>query len=126
MRLFLMMLFLLFLNNCTTVEVTKEIIKAGTSAKNNVSKIINKEEADVVVFTGDLLGNSITNIKSILNEPQLAREDGNTYMIRYDSNNCHLFLFFNLNIINKIVEYFEFRNSQGIIIESKESIEECY
>ena len=39
MRLFLMMLFLLFLNNCTTVEVTKEIIKAGTSAKNNVSKI---------------------------------------------------------------------------------------
>ena len=160
MRLFLMMLFLLFLNNCTTVEVTKEIIKAGTSAKNNVSKIINKEgvvkEKDQEIFENEnlqkekeniileqeeqknivenlqksadinLLGNSIANIKSILNEPQLAREDGNTYMIRYDSNNCHLFLFFNLNIINKIVEYFEFRNSQGIIIESKESIEECY
>ena len=41
-------------------------------------------------------------IKKILGESKLAREDGNAYMLRYDSKSCRLFLFFNLQIINKI------------------------
>ena len=172
MRLFLLMLYFLFLESCTTVEVGKEIIKAGNSVKTTVSEIItNKEddskiikeknieaeaesqieadiEADIeaekeiitieqkeqknIVETQqkisqiNFLGNSLNEIKKILGETKLAREDGNTYLLRYDSKSCRLFLFFNLQIINKKVEYFELRDTNGILLKSRQSIEECY
>ena len=168
MRLFLLMLYFLFLESCTTVEVGKEIIKAGNSVKTTVSEIItNKEddskiieeknieaeteyqieaeiEAEKEIITIEqkeqknivetqqkaseinFLGNSINEIKEILGESKLAREDGNTYLLRYDSKSCRLFLFFNLQIINKKVEYFELRNTKGILLKSRQSIEECY
>ena len=44
MRLFLLMLFFLFLESCTTVEVTKEIIKASNSVKTTISEIITNEK----------------------------------------------------------------------------------
>ena len=168
MRLFLLMLYFLFLESCTTVEVGKEIIKAGNSVKTTVSKIItNKEddskiieeknieaetesqieaeiEAEKEIITIEqkkqknivetqqkisqinFLGNSLNEIKKILGETKLAREDGNTYLLRYDSKSCRLFLFFNLQIINKKVEYFELRDTKGILLKSRQSIEECY
>ena len=176
MRLFLLMLYFLFLESCTTVEVGKEIIKAGNSVKTTVSEIItNKEddskiieeknieaetesqieaeteskieteiEAEKEIITIEqkeqknivetqqkisqinFLGNSLNEIKKILGEAKLAREDGNTYMLRYDSKSCRLFLFFNLQVINKKVKYFEFRNTKGILLESRQSIKECY
>ena len=168
MRLFLLMLYFLFLESCTTVEVGKEIIKAGNSVKTTVSEIItNKEddskiikeknieaeaesqiEADIeaekeiitieqkeqknIVETQqkisqiNFLGNSLNEIKKILGEAKLAREDGNTYLLRYDSKSCRLFLFFNLQIINKKVEYFELRDTKGNLLKSRQSIEECY
>ena len=168
MRLFLLMLYFLFLESCTTVEVGKEIVKAGNSVKTTVSEIItNKEddskiikeknieaeaesqiEADIeaekeiitieqkeqknIVETQqkisqiNFLGNSLDEIKKILGETKLAREDGNTYLLRYDSKSCRLFLFFNLQIINKKVEYFELRDTRGILLKSRQSIEECY
>ena len=46
MRLFLLMLYFLFLESCTTVEVGKEIIKAGNSVKTTVSEIITNKEDD--------------------------------------------------------------------------------
>ena len=168
MRLFLLMLYFLFLESCTTVEVGKEIIKAGNSVKTTVSEIItNKEddskiieekniepetesqieteiEAEKEIITIEqkeqknivetqqkisqinFLGNSLNEIKKILGETKLAREDGNTYLFRYDSKSCRLFLFFNLQIINKKVEYFELRDPKGILLKSRQSIEECY
>jgi len=47
-------------------------------------------------------------------------------LLRYDSQNCRLFLFFNLRDINKQVKYFELRNVKGVLLESRQSIEECY
>ena len=164
MRLFLLMLYFLFLESCTTVEVGKEIIKAGNSVKTTVSEIItNKKddskiieeknieaetefqiEAEIEIITTEqkeqkniveiqrktteinFLGNSLNEIKKILGESKLAREDGNAYMLRYDSKSCRLFLFFNLQIINKKVEYFELRDTKGSLLKSRQSIEECY
>jgi len=162
------MLYFLFLESCTTVEVGNEIIKAGNSVKTTVSEIItNKEddskiieeknieaeieyqieaeiEAEKEIITIEqkeqknivktqqkisqinFLGNSLNEIKKILGEAKLAREDGNTYLLRYDSKSCRLFLFFNLQIINKKVEYFELRDTKGILLKSRQSIEECY
>ena len=172
MRLFLLMLYFLFLESCTTVETTKEIIKASNSVKTTVSEIISNKEDDSKINIGknnevkieeeveeeiegkieaekeiitteqkeqksiietqqkisqiNFLGNSLNKIKEILGEPKLAREDGNTFVLRYDSNSCRLFLFFNLQVANKQVEYFELRNTKGNLLESRQSIEECY
>ena len=160
MRLFLLMLYFLFLESCTTVEVGKEIIKAGNSVKTTVSEIITNKEDDSKIIEKknieaeikakkeivtieqkeqknivetqqkisqiNFLGNSLNEIKKILGEAKLAREDGNTYLLRYDSKSCRLFLFFNLQIINKKVEYFELRDTKGILLKSRQSIEECY
>ena len=160
MRLFLLMLYFLFLESCTTVEVGKEIIKAGNSVKTTVSEIITNKEDDSKIIEKknieaeikakkeivtieqkeqknivetqqkisqiNFLGNSLNEIKKILGETKLAREDGNTYLLRYDSKSCRLFLFFNLQIINKKVEYFELRDTKGILLKSRQSIEECY
>ena len=164
MRLFLLMLYFLFLESCSTVEVGKEIIKASNSVKTTVSEIItNKEDDSKIVEEKNIeteieaeieaekeiiiieqkeqknivktqqkisqinfLGNSLNEIKKILGETKLAREDGNTYLLRYDSKSCRLFLFFNLQIINKKVEYFELRDTKGILLKSRQSIEECY
>ena len=168
MRLFLLMLYFLFLESCTTVDAGKEIIKAGNSIKTTVSEIITNKEDDSKIIEGkniedeseskieaeieaeketitieqkeqknivetqqkisqiNFLGNSLNEIKKILGETKLAREDGNTYLLRYDSKSCRLFLFFNLQIINKKVEYFELRDTKGILLKSRQSIEECY
>ena len=172
MRLFLLMLYFLFLESCTTVEVGKEIIKAGNSVKTTVSEIITNKEDDSKIIEEknieaetesqiesqieseieaekeivtieqkeqknivktqqkisqiNFLGNSLNEIKKILGETKLAREDGNTYLLRYDSKSCRLFLFFNLQIINKKVEYFELRDTKGNLLKSRQSIEECY
>ena len=172
MRLFLLMLYFLFLESCTTIDTTKEIIKAGKSVKTTISEIIpNKEdeskiieeknieaeaesqieaeieteieaEKEIIIIEQkeqknivetqqkisqiNLLGNSLNEIKKILGETKLAREDGNTYLLRYDSKNCRLFLFFDLKIINKKVKYFELRDTKGFLLKSRQSIEECY
>ena len=50
MRLFLLILYFLFLESCTSVEVGKEIVKAGNSVKTTVSEIItNKEDVSQII-----------------------------------------------------------------------------
>ena len=46
MRLFLLMLFFLILESCTTVETTKEIIKASNSIKTTITEIVSNKEDD--------------------------------------------------------------------------------
>ena len=161
MRLFYYIFILLLLQNCTTVEVTKEIIKAGNSVKTSISdavkkqeenietedleknevKIIEKEKKTITIeqkkeeniietqqkiVQKSFFGNSLGKIKKILGEPELYREDGNAFMLRYDSASCRLFLFFNPDDLNKKVEYFELRDVSGKLIDSKETIEMCF
>ena len=74
----------------------------------------------------NLFGNALSEIKKNLGEPELYREDGNAFMLRYDSASCRLFLFFNADDLNKKVEYFELRDISGKLIDSKETIEMCF
>ena len=102
------------------IEVEKEIITIEQKEQKNIIEIQQK------ISQINFLGNSLNEIKKILGESKLAREDGNIFMLRYDSESCRLFLFFNLRVINKQVEYFELRNTKGNLLESRQSIEECY
>jgi hypothetical protein len=72
------------------------------------------------------MGKQLAEIKQKLGQPDLARSDGSVHMMRYDSSSCRLFIFFNINSNIKRVEYFEFRDSLGELINTKNSIEECY
>jgi len=159
MRLFFYFVLSIILSNCTTVEVTKEIIKAGNSVKKSISDIVDAESSEKKVEKSDLekieeekemidteqekektivetqqkvvemnfREKSLNTINKILGEPDLERVDGNTYMLRYDSNSCHLFLFFDNNgIKNKKVEYFELRDNFGNLIDRKDLIQSCY
>ena len=158
---FIFILYFLLIGGCTTVEVTKEVIKAGSSVKTSVSGMISEkspktmkneevvtQEADIeeekeniiiqkkeqkTIFKNqqktaqiNFIGDPIYKIEEILGRPELARVDGNTFMMRYDSDQCRLFLFFNDKLQNKQVEHFEIRDVYGGLLESKHSIEQCY
>ena len=57
---------------------------------------------------------------------ELARTDGIVHTLRYDSANCRLFLFFNTTANISRVEHFEFRDSFGELLNTKQSLETCY
>ena len=61
-----------------------------------------------------------------MGEAQLSRIDGSVYTLRYDGDNCRLFLFFNQETNIKRVEYFELRNNKAELLNSKDSLESCY
>ena len=74
----------------------------------------------------NFIGKTEASITNTLGEAQLNRTDGTINTLRYNSANCRLFLFFNQEVKNKRVEYFELRNTEGELINSKELLEECY
>jgi len=74
----------------------------------------------------NFIGKTEDKILNLLGLPQLSRIDGNTYMLRYDSDSCKLFLFFNTLSTIKRVEYFELRNGETELLNSKQSLEQCY
>jgi len=59
-------------------------------------------------------------------EPALLRYDGDTQTVRFDTNACRLFLFFDLGIQTPKVEYFEMRDTSGDLISTKKNVESCY
>ena len=154
MRLLAYLLLGIFLSSCATIEVTKEVVKVGNVVKEKVEerfekdddtivenktiveekKIITeeKEEEKTIVKTQqklaqiNFIGKKIKEIQSQMGEPNLSRSDGSIQMLRYDSVSCRLFLFFNLNASNKRVEYFEFRDYLGELLNTKQSLESCY
>ena len=162
MRLFFYLLLFFFLSNCTTVEVTKEIIKASNTVQKSISSIAIDEDTDQKkentqeevsiesiekekeiinieqseeknilenqqkIVDINFIDNQINAIKELLGKSDLSRKDGNTYLLRYDSVGCRLFLFFDINEKNKKVKHFELRDIKGELIESKQSIEQCY
>tara|TARA_B100002052_G_C15594470_1_gene468139 strand:- start:146 stop:619 length:474 start_codon:yes stop_codon:yes gene_type:complete len=150
MRLLTYFIILTFLVSCTTIEVTKEVVKVGNVVKEKFEKeeleivedktiveeqkIITEEkkEEEIIVKTQqklakiNFIGKKINEIQSQMGEPKLSRSDGSVQTLRYDSESCRLFLFFNLNANIKRVEHFEFRDYLGELLNTKQSLEKCY
>ena len=74
----------------------------------------------------NFIGKTEDKILSLLGQPQLSRVDGSVYTLRYDSDNCRLFLFFNNSLTKKRVEYFELRGENTDLLNSKQALEQCY
>ena len=154
MRLFIYLVVLVFLTSCTTIEVTKEVVKVGNVVKEKVEEQFQKEEIEVVedktileeqqiiseekeeeetivktqqkLAQINFIGKKINEIENQMGTAELARFDGIVHTMRYDSESCRLFLFFNLNSNIKRVEHFEFRDSFGELLDTKQSLEACY
>ena len=154
MRLLIYLIILSFLAGCTTIEVTKEVVKVGNVVKEKVEEQFEREEIEIVedktiveeqqIITEEkeeektivktqqklaqinFIGKKINEIQSQMGEPKLSRSDGVVQTLRYDSTSCRLFLFFNLNSNIKRVEHFEFRDYLGELLNTKQSLETCY
>ena len=154
MRLFIYLVILFFLSSCTTIEVTKEVVKVGNVVKEKVEGQFQKEEVEVVedntivkeqqiiseekeeektivktqqkLAQINFIGKKINEIESQMGTAELTRSDGIVYTMLYDSSSCRLFLFFRLNSNTKRVEHFEFRDSFGDLLDTKRSLEVCY
>ena len=160
MHIFLFLLLSLFILGCSTVEVTKEVIKVTNTITQQVKGVSKKETDEQKVFDEiiekkeieeeieiieekkkvekniveiqqklaeiNFIGKKEDKILNLLGQPQLSRVDGSVYTLRYDSDNCRLFLFFNKSPTNKRVEYFELRDSKTGLLNSKQSLEQCY
>ena len=149
MRLFIYLVILFFLSSCTTIEVTKEVVKVGNVVKEKVESQFQKEEVEVVedntivkeqqiiseekeeektivktqqkLAQINFIGKKINEIESQMGTAELTRSDGIVYTMRYDSKSCRLFLFFGLNSNTKRVEH-----SFGDLLDTKKSLEVCY
>ena len=161
MRIFLFLLPLLFIWGCSTIEVTKEVIKVTNTISNKVKESAQQKETDEQIVLKKIIeekeieeeieniqekkeedknivesqqklaeinfiGKTEDKILSLLEQPQLSRIDGIVYTLRYDSENCRLFLFFNKSSTNKRVEYFELRGGKADLLNSKQALEQCY
>tara|TARA_B100000674_G_C37540045_1_gene777891 strand:+ start:58 stop:540 length:483 start_codon:yes stop_codon:yes gene_type:complete len=153
MQLLIYLLTLLFISSCTTIEVTKEVVKVGNVVKEKVEEKFEKEEEIVEdktiveeqqIITEkkqkeetiiksqqklaqiNFIGQKISEIEDQIGIAKLERSDGIVFTLRYDSDSCRLFLFFNLNSNTKRVEHFEFRDSLGELLNTKQSLEGCY
>ena len=103
-------------------EIEEEIenIKEEKEEEKNIVK--SQQKLAEINF----IGKTENKILNLLGQPQLSRIDGSVYTLRYDSDNCRLFLFFNKSSTNKRVEYFELRNNKAGLLNSKQSLEQCY
>ena len=154
MRLLTYLIIIIFISGCTTIEVTKEVVKVGNVVKEKVEEKFEKEEIKTIeqktiveeqkIITDEkeeektivktqqklaqinFMGKKISEVQSQMGEPKLSRSDGSVQILRYDSASCRLFLFFNLNKNIKIVEHFEFRDYLGELLNTKQSLESCY
>jgi len=102
------------------IEEEIEIVEEKKELEKNI--IENQQKLADINFIGK--GENI--IFELLGEAQLSRIDGLVYTLRYDSNNCRLFLFFNQETNMKRVEYFELRNNKAELLNSKDLLEGCY
>ena len=102
------------------IEEEIEIIQEKQELEKNI--IENQQKLADINF----IGKSENIIFELLGRAQLSRIDGSVYTLRYDSNNCRLFLFFNQETNIKRVEYFELRNNKAELLNSKDSLEGCY
>ena len=132
--------------NTVTDKVKESVLQKEDGKENVVEEIIEEkeieEEIEIIEEKQELEKNIIENqqkvadinfigkseniIFELLGEAQLSRIDGSVYTLRYDGDNCRLFLFFNQEANIKRVEYFELRNNKAELLNSKDSLQSCY
>ena len=98
----------------------KEIVEVE---KTRQKKVVKKQKEVIKI---NFVGKTINEIYMRLGDPNLFRLDGNTQTMRFDSDTCRLFLFFNSTIPTPQVNYFEMRDEKGNLIKEKVNIENCY
>ena len=98
----------------------KEIVEVE---KTRQKKVVKKQKEVIKI---NFVGKTINEIYMRLGDPNLFRLDGNTQTMRFDSDTCRLFLFFNSTIPMPQVNYFEMRDEKGKLIKEKVNIENCY
>ena len=98
----------------------KEVVEVE---KKQQKKVVKKQKEIIKI---NFVGKTINEIYMRLGDSDLFRLDGNTQTMRYDSNTCRLFLFFNSTIPIPRVDYFELRDEKGNLIKEKANIEDCY
>ena len=98
----------------------KEIVEVE---KTRQKKVVKKQKEVIQI---NFVGKTINEIYMRLGDPNLFRLDGNTQTMRFDSDTCRLFLFFNSTIPMPQVNYFEMRDEKGNLIKEKVNIENCY
>ena len=98
----------------------KEIVEVE---KTRQKKVVRKQKEVIKI---NFVGKTINEIYMRLGDPNLFRLDGNTQTMRFDSDTCRLFLFFNSAIPMPQVNYFEMRDEKGNLIKEKVDIENCY
>ena len=112
-------------------EILEELEEKEIEEEIEIIEKTQKEEKNILASQQKLaeinfIGKTESQILNLLGEPQLSRIDGAVYTTRYNSDNCRLFFFFNQNIGNKRVEHFELRNDKADLLNSKQSLEQCY
>ena len=98
----------------------KEIVEVE---KKRQKKVVKKQKEVIQI---NFVGKTINEIYMRLGDPNLFRLDGNTQTMRFDSDTCRLFLFFNSTTPMPQVNYFEMRDEKGNLIKEKVNIENCY
>ena len=161
MRIFLFLTLSLLVWGCSTIEVTKEVIKVTNTVTDKVKESIPKKENEKETVIEEIIekkeieteieileeekeiekniienqqkladinfiGKTENIILDLLGKAQLSRIDGSVYTLRYDSEKCRLFLFFNNEVNDKRVEYFELRNDKAELLNTKGALEGCY
>jgi len=103
-------------------SIVEEIETLEEEEEDEREKIKEQKKIVEVVF----LGKTLEEVKVLLGDPKLERRDGNTQTLRFDANDCRLFLFFNTGGNSGMVKHIELRDSHGKLINVKKKIQECY
>ena len=149
----LSILLIIALNGCTTVEIAKEVTKAGNSIKTTIQKatknqndlektedvikekekiiiakkkekaVIKKQKENAII---KIQGKTLDQLTQDFGKSDFIREDGNTKTVRFNSSSCRLFIYFNLEAKKLKAEYYEIRNTKGEPIDKKEKINKCF
>ena len=107
-------------------KIEQEIIaekKEISDEQKKVSKLVLQQKK---ISTINLLGKNIQELNQIIGKPNLIRKDGKTTTIRFDSNNCRLFVFLKTTTKTSKTEYYELRNGLGELIDHEKNIQLCF
>ena len=149
----LFILLIIILNGCTTVEIAKEVTKAGDRIKTTIQKAakkqndlektedVTKEKEEIIVAKKkeeavinkqkeiapiNIQGRTLNQLTQNFGKSDFIREDGNTKTVRFSTSSCRLFVYFNLAVKKSKAEYYEIRNTKGELIDKKEKINKCF
>jgi len=149
----LSILLIVTLNGCATVEIAKEVTKAGDRIKTTIQKAaknqndlektedVTKEKEEIIVAKKKekavinkqkeiavikIQGKTLNQLTQNFGKSDFIREDGNTKTVRFNASSCRLFVYFNLEVEKPKAEYYEIRNTKGELIDKKEKINKCF